>query len=394
MAARQRLKVVLEARRASQRCWRCTLDLPRYHSTRSAIRQDRSRSRDTVGYSQVLQQEVEKILKTFFANSLEAAPRTSHETQSGTTYTTEKPFKGRVKDGGHMAGISGSESQPTEVSQQSRQQIIPSDQPVTQGTSLQTRFSLGKKLRIRRLDVYRPTGTTSTTIRKTYGKSGFTSVPLDINGNSTKDEHESRPVKETPRNSECQPNIRGSEGLIAENSGASVKLSEGSLIKKYSYEHSGASVKMSEGSLIKKYMYNNGALKIPKIPESVKILRFIRKLQHDILRTKELGCPTDANEVLLDGQREDEASYDALVSLLDSYRDFPPPKVPAASERTKKSVSSARFSPQASLIGRSAITMFGSHALDRQSLDSSKRLYSTSTAPKRHNDTATVSKED
>ena len=396
MAARQRLKVVLEARRASQRCWRCTLDLPRYHSTRSAIRQDWSRSTDTVAYDQVLQQEIEKTLKAFFGNTLEAAPRTSHESQSGMTYTTEEPFKGRVEDGGHVSVISGSESQPTEISQQSRQQIILSDQPVTQETSLQTRFSLGKKLRIRRLDVHRPTGRMSTTIRKTYGKKGgFTLVPPNINGNSTKDEHGSQPVNETPRNSECQPNIRGSEGLIAENSGASVKLTEGFLIKKHP----------CYCSWIKKWVYDNGALKIPKIPESVQILSFIRKLQHYILRhyiprTKELGFSTDANEVPLDVQREAEASYDALVSLLDSYRDFPPPrdfsrpKISAASERTKKSGSSARFSPQASLIRRSAITTFGSHALDRQSLDSSKRLYSTGSTPQRHNATATVSKED
>ena len=385
MSARQRLKVVLEARRASQRCWRCSLDLPRYHSTRSAIRQHSSRRTDTVGYGQVLQQEIEKTLETFFANRLEAAPRILHRTKSGTTYTTEKPFKGTAKDSGHMAVTSGSESQSMELAQQSRQQIIPSDQPVTQGTSLQTPFSLGEadqKLTIQRLVVHQPTGTTSTAIRKTYGERGFTSVPLNINGNSTKDEHRSRPVKETPRNSECQPTIRGSEELMSEKSGASVKLSKGSLIKKYIR------------SLIKKYIFDNGALKIPKIPESGKILRFIRKLQHDILLMKKLECPTDANEAPLDGQREDEASYDALVSLLDSYRDFPPPKTRAASERFKSSVSSARSSPQANLIRRAAMTMSRSHALDRQSLDSSKRLYSTSTTSKRHNATATVSKED
>ena len=301
------------------------------------------------------------------------------------TYTIEKPFKGRAEDGGHVAVTSGSEFQSMELAQQSRQQIILSDQPMTQGTSLQTPFSLGEadqKLRIRRWNVHRPTGTMSTTIRKTYGKRGFTWEPLNIDGNSTKDEHRSRPVKETPRNSECQPTIRGFEELIAEKSGASVKLSESSLIKKYI------------SSIIKKYIFDNGALKIPKIPESVETLRFIRKLQHDILLMKVLGCPTDANEVPLDGQREDEASYDDLVSLLDSYRDFPPPKIQVASERFKKSVSSARSSPGANSIRRAAITMSRSHALDRQSLDPSKRLYSTSTTPKRHNATATVSKED
>ena len=403
MAARQRLKAVLEARRASQRCWRCTLDVPRYHSTSWATRQDSLRSTDTVSYSQVLQQEIEKTLEAFFANTLETAPRTLHKTQSGMTYTTEKPFQGRVEDGGEMAVTSGSESQSTEVAQQSRQQIIPSDQPVTHGTSLQTPFSLGEadqKLRIRklyrliirRLEVDGPesssrllvkddqghgvdAGTISPAIRKTYGKKGeFTLVPPNINGISTEDEHRSWPVKETPRNSECQPNERGSEELIAEKSGAHVKL--------------------SEEPFIRKHMFGNGALNIPKIPEPVGLLRLIRKLQHDLLRTKELGCPTDANEVALDGQREDEASYDALASLLEFYRDLHPPKTPAASGRFEKSVSSAHFSPENSLLRRAAITMPRRHALDRQSVDSSRRLYSTSTIPKRHNATVTVSKED
>ena len=310
-----------------------------------------------------------------------------------------------------MAVVSGSESQSTAIAQQSRQQFIPSDQPVTQGTSLQTPFSLGKadqKLRIRRLDAYRPepflrplvkddqghgvdAGTISPAIRKTNDlKVRFMSVPPNINGNSTKDEHRSRPVKETPRNSECQPNVRGSGELTAEKTGAHVRLIEGLFIKKYMFGNGALNI----GLLIKKYRFGNGALNIPKIPESVKLLRLIRKLQHYLPRTKEPGCLTNANEVPLDGQREEEASYDALASLLDLYRDHPPPKTPAASGRFKKSVSSARFSSENSLLRRAAITMSRRQALDRQSLNSSKRLYSTSTIPDRHNATATVSKED
>ena len=395
MAARQRLKVILEARRASQRCSRCTLDLPRYHSTNYAGRQDSSRSTDTVSYGQILQQEIEKTLEAIFANTLEAAPRTLHKTESGMSQTEKKPFRGRVLGGGQMALTSGSESRSTEVAQQSRRHVIPSDQPATLGTSLQTPFPLGEagqKPFIRNFHIDRPAfysrifvkdnqghgvdaGTISPAIRKTYGKKGgFMLVPPDIDGNSTKDEHRSQPEKETPQNSALQPNIQGFKEFIAEETGAHVQL--------------------SEEPLIKKYIFGNGARNIPKISESVKNLRIFRKLQHDLPRTKELGYPTDANEVPLNGQREDEASYDALASLLDAYRDLHPPKIPAASEHFEKSVSSARFSPQDGLIRRAAINMSGSHALDRQSLDSSKRLYSTRTAPNRHNATATVSKED
>lgn len=394
MAARQRLKVVLESRKASQRCWRCTLDLPRYHSTNSAGRQDSSRSTDTVSYGQVLQQEIEKTLQAFFANTLKAAPRTLHKTKSGMTYT-EKPFREGVEDGGQMALTSGSESQSTEDAQQSPQQIIISDQPVTQGTSLQTPFSFGEtdqKPIIRKWAIDRPASysrllakdnqghgvdarTILPAIRKTWRKKGgFNMAPPDIDGTSTKDEHKSGPVKETPQNSECQPNIQGSEELIAEKSGAHVKL--------------------SKEPRIKKHIFGNGARNIPKIPEPVNCLWFIRKLLRDFPRTKEPGCPRDAKEVPLNGQREDEASYDALASLLDSYRDLHPPKIPAASERFEKSASSARFSPQDGFIRRAAMTMPGSHALDRQSLDSFKRLYSTRTTSKRRNAIATVSKED
>ena len=396
MAARQRLKVILEARRASQRCWRCTLDLPRCHSTSSAIRLDSSKSTDTVSYDQVLQQEIEKTLEAFFANRLEAAPRTLHKTESGTTYA-EKPFRGRVEDGGQMAVVSRSKSQSTAIAQQLRQQNTPSDQPVTQGSSLQTPSSLGEadqKLIIRKWAIDRPAsssrllvkdcrghgvnaGRISPAIRKTYGKKGgFMLVPPDVNGTSTstKDENKSRPVKETQQSSECQPDVRGSKELIAENSEAHVKL--------------------SEEPLIKKYIFGNGALYIPKISESGKSLRFIRKLQHDLPWAKEFGCPTDANEVPMEGQREDEAFYDAIASLLDLYRDIHPPKTPPASERFEKSVSSARFSPQNSSIRRAAIPMSRRHAWDRQSLDTFKTLYSTSTNPTRLKAKTTVSKED
>ena len=386
--------MVLESRKVSQRCWRCTLDLPRYQSTNSAGRQDSSRGTDTVSYGQVLQQEIEKTLEAFFANTLQAAPRTLHKTKSGMTYT-EKPFRGGVEDGGQMALTSGSESQSTENAQQSRQKMIPSDQPVTQGTSLQTPVSLGEAVQkpiIRKWTIDRPAsysrllgkdnqghgvdaGMISPAICETYGKKGgFKMVPPDIDGTSTKDEHQSGPVKETAQNSERQPNIQGFEELIAEKSGAHFKL--------------------TKEPLVRKHMFGNGALNIPKIPEFVKSLRFIRKLLRDFPRTKGLERPRDANEVPLNGQREDEASYDALASLLDSYRDLHPPKIPAASERFRKSVSSARFSPQDGFIRGAAMTMPGSHALHLQSLDSFKRLYSTRTTSKRHNAIATVSKED
>ena len=394
MAARQRLKVVLESRKVSQRCWRCTLDLPRYHSTNSAGRQDSSRGTDTVSYGQVLQQEIEKTLEAFFAKTLQAAPRTLHKTKSG-MYYTEKPFRGGVEGGGQMALTSGSGSQSTEDAQQSCQKIIPSDQPVTQGTSLQTPVSLGEAVQkpiIRKWAIDRPAsysrllgkdnqghgvdaGTISPAIRETYGeKGGLKIVPPDIDGTSTKDEHKSGPAKETPQNSERQPNIQGFEELIAEISGAHFKL--------------------TKEPLVRKHIFGNGALNIPKIPESVKSLRFIRKLLRDFPRTKELECPRDAYKVPLNSQPEDEASYDALASLLDSYRDLHPPKIPAASERFEKPVSSARFSSQDGLIRRAAMTLPGRHALDRQSLDSFKRLYSTKTTSKGRNAIATVSKED
>ena len=310
-----------------------------------------------MSYDQVLQQEIDKILKGFSANTLEAAPRTLQKTEGGKTYTTEKPFQGRVEDGGQMAVVSGSESQSTAIAPQSRQQIVPSDQPVTQGTSLQTPVSLGQadqKLRIQKLDMYR-----------------LNIQEWEVDG----PESSSRLLVKDDQGHGVDP------GTIS----PAVRKMYGLAVRTYT---------IKSEPRIRKHMFGNGALNIPKIPESVKLLKLIRKLQHHLHRTKELGCLTDANEVPLDGQREDEDSYDALASLLDFYRDLDPPKTPAASGRSKNSVSRARFVPESSLLRRAATTMSGRHALDRQSPGSSKRLYSTSTIPKRHNATATVSKED
>ena len=66
MAARQRLRTVLDARRASQPCWRCALDLPRYSSTSPAGIPDIPEKTYLAPYSHILQHMIRDTLESHF----------------------------------------------------------------------------------------------------------------------------------------------------------------------------------------------------------------------------------------------------------------------------------------------------------------------------------------
>lgn len=95
MAARQRLRAVLDARRASQPCWRCALNLPRYNSTSTAGILDSSKSTDGVPYGQILQQGSEDTFKSDVSHirliDADPVPRITDGSEIASTETPHKP---------------------------------------------------------------------------------------------------------------------------------------------------------------------------------------------------------------------------------------------------------------------------------------------------------------
>ena len=95
MAARQRLRVAFDARRASQPCWRCALHLPRYSSTSPAgIPNSLQNTEGIPSYSQVLQWDVENRSRSQSSNippvDMEPVSRSSRESDPGSSQTVHR----------------------------------------------------------------------------------------------------------------------------------------------------------------------------------------------------------------------------------------------------------------------------------------------------------------
>ena len=95
MAARQRLRTVLDARRASRPCWRCALNLSRHNSTIPTGIPSSSNRTDEVPYSRILEQGSEETLKSHApdlpSNGAELARGLLDESESGSSQRVRKP---------------------------------------------------------------------------------------------------------------------------------------------------------------------------------------------------------------------------------------------------------------------------------------------------------------
>ena len=94
MAACQRLRAVLDARRASQLCWRCALSLPRYSSTSAS----KSVDANAIPYDEILQREVYHMLKSLIprirlesTSGSATGSRSVDESEGGSSQTVRNP---------------------------------------------------------------------------------------------------------------------------------------------------------------------------------------------------------------------------------------------------------------------------------------------------------------
>ena len=99
MAARQRLRATLDARRASQPCWRCALDFARCSSTGPTGIQQSSIGKNRVSYGHLPQQKIDDGLTTAFPDihlnnasvCAQSAARSSDEPDGSVSQTVHEP---------------------------------------------------------------------------------------------------------------------------------------------------------------------------------------------------------------------------------------------------------------------------------------------------------------
>ncbi|KAL9075487.1 MAG: hypothetical protein Q9161_001559 [Pseudevernia consocians] len=109
MAARQRLRAVLEVRRASRPCWRCALNQSRYNFSSLAGIPVASNSTDTVPYDQIPSREFEYPLRPLFCPDnlvhVEPAPaRRSNGSEIRSSQTVHK-LRERGMSDGHLGTL-------------------------------------------------------------------------------------------------------------------------------------------------------------------------------------------------------------------------------------------------------------------------------------------------
>ena len=137
MAARQRLRTVLDARRASRPCWRCALNLPRHNSSSPAGIPGSSNRSDEVPYSRILQHGLEETLKSHFPDlPVKPAAKILDESESGSSQRVREP-RIRLMSGGRRVPLctrSAFISSAPEKSRRQRLQVQTDDQQVPSGT--------------------------------------------------------------------------------------------------------------------------------------------------------------------------------------------------------------------------------------------------------------------
>ena len=127
MAARQRLRAVLDARRAGQPCWRCALDLPRYSSTSPAGIPDIPEKTYIAPYSHILRHMIRDTLESHFPPIRPVhkftGPRSLIKIKPATMQGARKP-RIRVMNNGRPVAVN-TESQSQSQSQSRRSDHTP-----------------------------------------------------------------------------------------------------------------------------------------------------------------------------------------------------------------------------------------------------------------------------
>ena len=110
MATRQRLRAVLDVRKASRPCWRCALNLSRYNSTSAASTEESSESmnrvlrekmvydKGRVIYDELVEQDIDDKLETVEpdtqSSSAEVATRRSDDSKGRSSQTVHEHSSG------------------------------------------------------------------------------------------------------------------------------------------------------------------------------------------------------------------------------------------------------------------------------------------------------------
>ena len=391
MAARQRLRAALDARRASP-CWRCALNPPRYNSTSSVGDLDTSKSTDGVpldlifpGLQDSLKSDagpVSRILYKSRVASMQAAHKpcirvilSGRPVALGSPFQSqsmEVDYKPRIRiavDDRPVACNTPSQSESMEVDHKPRIRLISDGRPMACNTPSQSEsMKVDHKPRIRETLDGRPTQASFRVIyhfalkKVSFRRERRRRVTVD-----------GRPMAcNTPSQSESmkvdhKPRFRGAlDGRPTRTSFRIKKhLRTFFHIKKYVAP--------------KKVSFRRRRVMVDGRPEVLITRTSLRFKKGGGLR--KVSCrpkhKLDASEVPSKFQREDDDFHDALTSLLDVFRGFPTSKLPTPTREIKEPISSTRFPPRPRLNGRASFS--GSRTLNRQ-------------APIRHYATATVSK--
>lgn len=347
MATRQRLRAVLDARRASQPCWRCALNLPRprYNSTGPAGILDRSKSMGGVLHDRISQQELESILGTFYTPYISSAavgpvPRSLDESESGTSQTVHKP----------------------------RIPVMLSSQSVPLGTRSKSPFTqFPPEYSLRRMSGRRP---------------------LSV---GTRSHSQSRQTSQKPRirvMSGGQPVALGTPPIRKVSNGTMPLLSIRKYLQAPDPEHL-AGNRSPSAPWTSKYFDDVIKLVCEFEPEGNSIV-FLAVEDVAAIRLVRISGPPlgerpeNATEVPSKGQRQDEAFQDEVTSLLDVSRDLPMSRLPSPTGRIGKSSSGIRFLPQ-DTFNRQAPSR-GNRTSNFHSLNVSERFFSARTpgSLKRH----------
>lgn len=404
MAARQRFRAVLDARRASQPCWRCALNLPRYNSTSPTGTPDSSKSADGDPYGLILQEkrriEKEPALEIMGESNI-ASMQAAHEPRTRVE-TGDRPVA--LQDFVPLRKVRARHLTPREFLTITKYEVDAMSPPVVKW--LKTPFLIDtpipgpletvvgmelptKKLQIDSVDA-EAMSPTPRKVKERKGRKGRQGrrTSREPSKKSRMDKDVCRPVG---RNSQKPENSKGNidrfKDFMAEKFGARVRLLEDFVIRKILVDKSARNIR---DSLIKKHLGNKSARNIrdtlikkylvgksgPNIRDSAP--RFPRDSAQivgpSILSVAErdnaipLVCkvgpplgqgPTDMSEVASKGQCEDKAFHDALTSLLGEFKDLPTSTVPAPTREIGKSMLSTRFSPLDRSIRRSALKTSG-----------------------------------
>ena len=399
MAARQRLRAVLDARRSSQPYCRCALDLPRYNSTSTTGILDDSKSSYGFPYGQILQQGPEATVN----------PNAIRFHISG---APDEPLVRKHVSHRPMALPSQSEKESTQVDHKPRIRVMVDGESVTLP-------SRSEEPRVRKhVSDPRPMALPSRSEEESTQVGHKPRIRVMVDGESvtlpsrsekesTQDGHMPRllimlngdPVALRPGNF----SRLGSIGHPIPSPIPRKKLPNSKKPFRFKYfvsEGRRMAVspqnlllirnKMETAGLLSKHMRKHfDSVRVIRIETqgAVRIIRFIRfdtrysAERHDTTHLVHTGgpalgeCPTDDSGVPSKGQREDEA-LTSLLALLDNYRD---------------DFTSNMHTPTRYIVEPNSNTHFSPQDLRRRRVATSSSRVSNHQVPIRHYATETVS---